>query len=203
MKSINLNPILIVLSGPSGVGKDAVLSRMKGHGLPLHFVVTATTRPQRNNETDGKDYIFVSKPRFQEMIRSQDMLEWAEVYGNFYGVPKSQTISALQKGQDVIIKVDVQGADTIRGIFPEAIFIFLAPPDLNKLAERLRNRMSESKDALKFRLNTASKEMDEMSKFDYVVTNHQNHIDKAVLDIESIITREKSRIPPKPSPLTG
>ena len=192
-----------MLSGPSGVGKDAVLSRMKEHGLPLHFVVTATTRPQRNNETDGKDYIFLSQSRFQEMIRSQDMLEWAEVYGNFYGVPKSQTISELEKGQDVIIKVDVQGANTIRNIFPQAVFIFLAPPDLDELAERLKNRMSESRKALKIRLATASKEMDEMPKFDYVVTNHRNHIDKAVLDIESIIASEKSRIPPKPSPLTG
>jgi guanylate kinase len=197
------NPILIVLSGPSGVGKDAVLSRMKEHGLPLYFVVTATTRPQRNNETDGKDYIFLSQSRFQEMIRSQDMLEWAEVYGNFYGVPKSQTVSALEKGQDVIIKVDVQGANTIRSIFPQAVFIFLAPPDLDELAERLKNRMSESRKALKVRLATASKEMDEMPKFDYVVTNYRNHIDKAVLDIESIIASEKSRIPPKPSPLTG
>ena len=203
MNTTKPNPILIVLSGPSGVGKDAVLSRMKEHGLPLHFVVTATTRPQRNNETDGKDYIFLSQSRFQEMIRSQDMLEWAEVYGNFYGVPKSQTISELEKGQDVIIKVDVQGANTIRNIFPQAVFIFLAPPDLDELAERLKNRMSESRKALKIRLATASKEMDEMPKFDYVVTNYRNHIDKAVLDIESIIASEKSRIPPKPSPLTG
>ena len=189
-----------MLSGPSGVGKDAVLSRMKEHGSSLHFVITATTRPQRNNEIDGKDYIFLSKSRFQEMIRSEDMIEWAEVYGNFYGVPKNPTVSALENGQDVIIKIDVQGADTIRSKFPQAIFIFLAPPNLDELAERLMNRMSESKDALKVRLDTARKEMEEMQKFDYVVTNYRNHIDKAVLEIESIIKREKSRTPIKPSP---
>ncbi|MFU8796736.1 MAG: guanylate kinase, partial [Dehalococcoidia bacterium] len=116
-------PLLIVLSGPSGVGKDAVLSRMKESGSPFHHVVTATTRARRADEEDGVDYHFLSSDRFQQMLSEDAFLEWAVVYGNYYGVLKEEIASALSKGVDVVVKVDVQGASTIKKTLPQAVFI--------------------------------------------------------------------------------
>ena len=190
-------PLLIVLSGPSGVGKDAVLSRMRELQRPYHFTVTATTRPQRQGERDGVDYIFVSKPRFRQMIRDEQLLEWAEVYGNLYGVPKAQVTDALGGGRDAIIKADVQGAATIRKLAPEALLIFLAPPNEAELKRRLRARMTESSEALALRLATAKEEMRQVSSFDRVVVNHQGRLDDAVREIDDIVAAEKARIPPR------
>ena len=188
-------PLLIVLSGPSGVGKDAVLSRMREQSKPYHFTVTATTRPRRTNETNGVDYIFLSGERFHQMIESEDLLEWAEVYGHLYGVPKAQVVGALREGQDVIIKADVQGAATIKKLAPDAVFIFLTAPTMADLADRLRLRMTESTEALQLRLSTAEAEMREASKFDYVVTNQQDRIDDTVREIEGIVARERHKSP--------
>ena len=190
-------PLLIVLSGPSGVGKDAVLSRMRELDRPYHFTVTATTRPQRQGERDGVDYIFVSEPRFRQMIRDEQLLEWAEVYGNLYGVPKAQVTDALGKGRDAIIKADVQGAATIRKLAPEALLIFLAPPNEAELKRRLCARMTESPEALGLRLETAKEEMRQASSFDCVVVNNQGRLDDAVREIDDIVAAEKSRTPPR------
>ena len=187
--------LLIVLSGPSGVGKDAVLTRMRQQGKPYHFVVTATTRPIRPSEFEGRDYMFVDEHTFREMIDAGDLLEWAEVYGNLYGVPKSQIVDALGRGRDVIVKPDVQGAATIREKAPEALFIFLAPPNMQELEDRLSRRMTESPVALQRRLDTARQEMEEASRFDYVVVNHDGRMDDAVAEIETIIDRERRRTP--------
>ncbi len=181
------------MSGPSGVGKDAVLQRMRALNTPHHFTVTATTRPQRETETDGVDYIFVQRNDFQRMIESDELLEWAEVYGNLYGVPKSQVTDALSRGQDVILKIDVQGADNIRRQVPGAVYVFLAPPNMAELESRLSRRMTESPEALKLRLETASKEIQEAAKFDYVVVNHRDRLDETVAQIESVIRDEHSR----------
>ena len=116
-------PLLVVISGPSGVGKDAVLERMKASSVPYHFAVTATARPKRDNEVDGVDYIFVERDEFQSMIVNDELLEWAEVYGNPYGVPKSPVRQALARGQDVILKIDVQGGDNIRRLVPGAVYV--------------------------------------------------------------------------------
>ena len=186
-------PLLIVLSGPSGVGKDAVLSRMRELDRPYHFTVTATTRPQRQGERDGVDYIFVSESRFRQMIRDGQLLEWAEVYGNLYGVPKAQVTDALGKGRDAIIKPDVQGAATIRKLAPEALLIFLAPPNEAELKRRLGARMTESPEALALRLETAKEEMQRASSFDYVVVNHEGRLDDAVREIDDIVVAEKVR----------
>ena len=190
-------PIVIVLSGPSGVGKDAALSRMRELGSRFHYTITATTRPQRTSERDGVDYIFVTRDAFQEMIEHNELLEWAEVYGNLYGVPKSQVRQALEGGRDVIIKVDVQGAATIKKLAPEAVFVFLTPPSMEELAHRLTQRMTESADALKLRLQTAKIEIDEASKFDHVVVNHDDRLDDAVKEIEAIASKERRRKPPR------
>ena len=191
------NPLLIVLSGPSGVGKDALLKRMKELGKPFHYTVTATTRLPRANEEDGVDYIFVSDEQFKRMVEQGELLEWALVYGNSYGVPKAQVRRALSKGKDVIIKTDVQGAATIKSLAPEAIFIFLMPPSIEELERRLKERKTESGGPLGLRLRAAQEEMKQLPIFDYIVVNHNDLLDKAVATIESIVTAEKCRVPPK------
>ena len=188
-------PLLILLSGPSGVGKDTVLARMKKLGKPFHYTVTATTRRQRPGERDGVDYIFVTEEAFRRMIDGGELLEWAEVYGNLYGVPKGQVVDALERGEDVIIKPDVQGAATIRRLAPEAVSIFLTPGDREELARRLAERMTESPKALSLRLKTADAEMEEAPKFDYVVVNREGRLDETVREIDSVVAEEHRRRP--------
>ncbi len=189
--------LLIVLSGPSGAGKDAVLARMKELNYPLTYITTVTTRPQRANERDNVDYHFVSRERFQEMISCNQLLESANVYGNWYGVPKAAVKQALDKGQDAIVKVDIQGVATIKKILPGAVFIFLMPPSREELATRLKQRHTESAFNLALRLKTAEKEIKQLSLFDYIVLNKTGGIDQAVSDIKAIITAEKCRVVPR------
>jgi len=190
-------PLLIVLSGPSGVGKDAVLTRMKKLGCPFHYVVTATTRSQRAGEKNGVDYHFLSQEEFQQMIGKGQLLEWAKVYGNYYGVPRDEITQALSKGMDVIAKVDVQGAATIKKILPKAVFIFLMPPSMENLELRLKQRHSESSDDLALRLKKAKEEIKSLSLFDYVITSYQGKLDWVVSQIDAIITAEKCRVKPR------
>lgn len=190
-------PLLVVLSGPSGVGKDALLSRMRQLDRAYHFVVTLTTRSRRPAEVEGVDYHFVSVAEFQRMLAQDELLEWANVYGNFYGVPKDQVRRALARGQDVLVKPDVQGATTIRRLAPQAVFIFLAPPSLDELARRLRQRKTESAADSALRLRTAREEMACLSMFDYVVVNRDGGLDDAVAAVEAIIQAEKCRINPR------
>ncbi len=188
------NPLFIVITGPSGVGKDAVIDAMKEVRYPLYFAVTATTRPQRRGETDGRDYHFVSKSEFDRMIEKGELMEWANVYGNLYGVPKRQVQQALAEGLDVVVKVDVQGAATIKNVLPEAVFIFVAPPSMSDLEGRLRQRKTESGVDLELRKKAAQEEMRSLTLFDYVVVNHEGQVELAVSQIESIITAEKCRV---------
>ena len=190
-------PLLIVLSGPSGAGKDAILTRMKELGYPLEYITTVTTRPQRANEKDNVDYHFISTERFQEMISRKELLEWANVYSNWYGVPSQPVKQALEKGQDAIVKVDIQGAATIRKILPQAVFIFLIPPSMEELTMRLKQRHTESVFDLALRLKTAEKEIEQLSLFDYVVANKRGEIDLAVSEIKAIIAAEKCRVTPR------
>lgn len=190
-------PLLIILSGPSGVGKDAVLTRMMELGYPLKIITTLTTRPQRTNEKDYLDYHFVSIERFKEMIKSNKLLEWAEVYGNWYGVPRDDVKQALDKGEDTIIKVDTQGAAAIKKILPQAIFIFLMPPSIEDLLTRLQQRHTESPADLALRLKTAEEETKQLPLFDYVVVNRWDEIDQAVSGIKAIIAAEKCRVTPR------
>jgi guanylate kinase len=197
VKVTSANPLLIVLSGPSGVGKDVVLEGFKKRDFPMHYAVTATTRPRRKKETDGVDYHFVSKAEFENMIEKGELLEWANVYGNLYGVPKSELRQAMDKGKDVIVKVDVQGAASIKKTVPQAVFIFLAPPSMEDLNKRLEQRKTESSIDLEVRIKAAEKEMNSLSMFDYVVVNHKDGIGQAISQIESIITAEKCRVKPR------
>lgn len=183
--------MLIVISGPSGVGKDLLVSRMREAHSCRHYAITATTRAVREGERDGVDYHFVSKSRFEEMIACGELLEWALVYGNYYGVPKAQVADALAGGRDVVVKIDVQGAATIRGIAPDAVFIFLAPPSIAELERRLMGRRSEGGDALARRLAEAEREMDEAVKFDCVVEHKTNGTGEALGEVEACIARER------------
>lgn len=155
------------------------------------FAVTATTRPQRDKEKDGVDYHFISRERFLEMKDGGELLEWAEVYGNFYGVPKSQVRESLRKGLDVVVKVDVQGAATIKRLVPQALLIFVSPPSMDALERRLRKRSTESAPDLERRVATAREEMGRQQNFDYVVVN--DDVGRAVEEIAGIIAEEKGR----------
>jgi guanylate kinase len=190
-------PLVIVVSGPSGVGKDAILNRMKERNYPFTFITTVTTRRQRSSEKHQVDYLFISTDDFQKLLAEDGLLESAKVYGNWYGVPRAPVKKALAEGQDVIIKVDVQGAINIKKILPEAVFIFILPPSLDELSVRLTQRCTETVSDLSTRLKTAEVEMQQISNFDYIVVNPCNDIDSAIKDILSIIAAEKCRVNPR------
>lgn len=187
-------PVLVVLSGPSGVGKDSVIQRLKQTDHPFYFVVTATTRPKRPNEIDGVDYHFVSVGEFAEMIENDELLEYAVVYGDYKGIPKKHVREALASGKDVIMRIDVQGAATIRSLIPNAITIFLTAESEEELVRRLQMRKTEEPDQLKMRIVTARRELRRFTEFDYIVINREEQLDAAVETVLSIIRAEKSRV---------
>jgi guanylate kinase len=190
-------PLLIVLSGPSGVGKDAALNALKLLDRPWHFVVTATTRPQRPGEQDGIDYIFLETAAFLEMKEQDELLECAQVYGNWYGVPRSQVSQGLKEGKDVILKVDVQGADTVRKLATEALFIFMVPGSFDELRDRLTQRMTERPSEIDLRLSIAWSELGRVAEYDYRVVNRDDQLEQVVAEIDAIITAEKCRVHPR------
>ncbi|MFO7586183.1 MAG: guanylate kinase [Anaerolineales bacterium] len=190
-------PLLIVVSGPSGVGKDTVLQRMKERELPFHFVVTATTRPRRSNEVHGVDYFFVTKEEFARMIDEDELLEYAIVYNDYKGIPKQQVREALASGKDVIMRIDVQGAATIRKLAPEAILIFLTTESADELVHRLETRKSETAESLSLRIATARQELKRVDDFDYVVINREFFLDETVDTIRAIISAEHHRVAPR------
>lgn len=187
------SPLLVVLSGPSGVGKDAALNELRKLDRPWHFVVTATTRHIRPGETDGVDYIFLDEATFLSMKDQNDFVECAQVYGNWYGVPRSQVTNGLAEGKDVILKIDVQGAATVRQMAPDALFIFMVPGSFQELQDRLSQRMTESSDQMALRLKTAADEMKQASLFNCEVVNSEDRLDAAVADIDAAIDAEKRR----------
>lgn len=187
-------PLLIVISGPSGVGKDSLVKRMAERKLPFHFVVTATTRPPRENEVHGVDYFFFTKDQFAEMIEQGELLEYAFVYNDFKGIPKSQVRGALASGKDVIMRLDVQGASTIRELCPEALLIFLTTENEAELVERLKRRKTEKPGELNLRIATARQELKRANEFDYVVENRDSQLDETVDTIKAIIHAEHCRV---------
>lgn len=191
-------PLLIVISGPSGVGKDTIARMLMARRDNFHFVVTATTRPARPGETHGRDYIFVSQDEFARMIDDDELLEYAVVYDDFKGVPKQQIRDAIASGRDVIMRVDVQGAATIRKLVPNAIFIFLLAESEAAMVERLKERRSETDDGLKLRIATARQEMYRLQEFDYWVINADGRQDSAVDQILCIVDAEHQRVNRQP-----
>lgn len=188
-------PLLIVISGPGGVGKDSLLKRMEERNYPLHFVVTATDRPPRPGEVHGEDYFFLSTKAFLRMKREGELLEHALVYGQHKGIPKQQVRDALDSGKDVIMRVDVQGAATVRSIAPEAVLIFLTAPK-EALAERMRRRGTDPQELVS-RLDEVDEEMERVCEFDYVVVNREGQLDRAVDQVWAIIEAEHCRVHPR------
>ena len=193
----NPQPLLIVISGPSGVGKDSVVQSLKEHGLPVHFVVTATTRPPRANETNGKDYFFVSKDEFARMIEAQELIEYAIVYNDYKGIPKLQVREALASGRDVVMRVDVQGAASVRKLAPEAILIFLTTQSEQELVNRLKSRKTEKPEELSLRIATARQELRRVGEFDYAIVNSDGCLENTVETVMAIILAEHQRVNPR------
>jgi guanylate kinase len=186
-------PVLLVISGPSGVGKDAVIAGLKKALSSAHFVTTATTRPPRPGERDGVDYHFLTDRQYDDLIAEDGFLEHASVYNQRSGVPRSEVEEPMAKGQDVIVRVDVQGAATIKRVIPDAVLVFLAPASPGELQQRLRERATDDGADLRLRLKTASQEMARERAFDYVVVNADGSLDEAVSQIVAIMGAEKRK----------
>ena len=195
--NLQKEPLLIVISGPSGVGKDTVIQCMKDRSLPFHFVITTTTREPRESEIHGVDYFFISNDEFAEKIEQNELLEYAIVYNEYKGIPKDQVREALESGKDVVMRVDVQGAATIRELCPEALLIFLTTESDDELVSRLKDRKSETKEGLKLRIATARQELKRIDEFDYVIVNYNSQLGETVDTIESIISAEHHRVHPR------
>ncbi len=190
-------PLLIVISGQSGVGKDSLIQRLKERAYPFHFVVTATDRPPRPGEVHGVDYFFLTTKEFLRMEREGELLEHAIVYEQHKGIPKQQVREALSSGQDVIMRVDVQGAATVRRIVPEAVLIFLTASSENELKQRLHDRGCDTPEQLETRITIARQEMEQLSEFDYVVVNRDGELEQAVETVLAIIQAEHCRVNPR------
>lgn len=190
-------PLLVVISGPSGVGKDVLLTRMKERGLPFHYAVTATTRPRRDYEIEGVHYYFRTVDEFQKMIDQGELLENATVYGHYYGPPKAGVREALAEGKDVVLKIDVQGAAHVKLKVSDAIFIFIAPGSFDELIDRLKKRGTETPESLALRLANYEKEMRGAASFDYMVINRDGELDATVTTIGAILEAEKNRVSPR------
>lgn len=188
-------PLLIVISGPSGVGKDTIIQRMRELMPDCYYAVTATTRGRRPGEMNGVHYMFYTPEEFAANVAQGEFLEHATVYGNEYGVPKAPIREALRRGKDTVVKVDTQGAQAIRALAPDALLIFLLPPSMDELAHRLRSRKTDDTDSLFTRISIASREIATSEHFDYFVINEV--VEDAVAAIQEIIAVEKRRVHPR------
>jgi guanylate kinase len=183
--------ILMVLSGPSGVGKGTVCRALRSRETSLDYSISVTTRSPRAGERNGVEYFFKTKEEFQQMIEKQELLEWAEYAGNFYGTPLNYVRETLDQGQDVILEIEVQGAMQVKKNFPEAMFIFLAPPSLSELKNRIEGRGTETAESIATRLSIAKEEIEMMAHYDYVVENDE--VESACDRIEAIVVAEHCR----------
>ncbi|KAH9626694.1 hypothetical protein KSS87_021593 [Heliosperma pusillum] len=189
------NPLIIVISGPSGVGKDAVIKKLREERENIHFVVTATSRPMRPGEVDGKDYFFVTKDEFLSMVKKDELLEHALVYGDYKGIPKTQIREFMARGCDIVLRVDIQGALTLKRILGNsAVFIFVVAESEYAMVNRLIARKTETSDMLLVRIATAREEVKHVRNFDYVVVNAEGQLQDAVKLVESIIDAEKAKV---------
>ncbi len=189
--------LLFVLSAPSGTGKDTVINTARAQGMDLFVVPSITTRQPRPGESEGNPYNFVNKETFEELVGKDELLEFANVHGNWYGQPRQPIRDNLHAGRDVLLKIDVKGAATVRKKVPQAIFIFLVPESMEELADRLVNRNTETKEELQRRLEDASIELAQRDWYDYVITNRQGQAAEAAEKLRAIITAEHSKVHPR------
>ena len=187
-------PLLVVISGPSGAGKDSVIKSMKARGVPFHFVVTATSRQRRPGEREGVDYRFLAPEEFQRRLRCGDFIEHAVVYGDHYGVPKGELMGALAAGRNAVLRVDVQGARTLRRLLPDAIFVFVMAESEDEHLRRLRRRGSETEQTLQHRAAKLRHELTYLPEFDYLVVNRRCRLEEAAAQLEAIATAERNRV---------
>ena len=183
--------ILIVISGPSGTGKGTICRELLRSNPRLKYSISATTRKPRSGEVDGVNYLFVATEKFQTMTQNNELLEWAEVYGNYYGTPRQYVLDQLNNGYDVVLEIDTQGAMKVKETFPEGVFIYVIPPSLDELADRIYKRGTDSLDSIRTRLNCVRDELAQAPNYHYVVVNDQ--VAAAVQKVEIIITAEKFR----------
>lgn len=183
--------LLILISGPSGTGKGTVCDLLQQKHPEISYSISATTRQPRPGEQDGVNYYFYTKEKFQEMIDQGQLLEWAEVYGNFYGTPKQKVLDRLEAGEDILLEIDTQGALNVMKVMPEGLFIFLLPPSLEELAARLKGRGTETEESLHRRLGAAVDEIKLATKYRYVVVNDK--VEDAQETIAKIIEAEHHR----------
>lgn len=188
--------LLFVLSAPSGTGKDTVIAALKEQGMDFHVVASVTTRTPRPGEKDGSPYYFVDQEQFDAMVAHDELLEYARVHGNWYGQPRQQIKDHLQAGHDVMLKIDVQGAATVRQKLSGAIFIFLIPGSVEELVERLTARQTETEQERQRRLLDAQNELAQQRHYDYVVENRQGQLEEAVERLRAIILAEHCRTQP-------
>ncbi|HEX7591443.1 MAG TPA: guanylate kinase [Candidatus Limnocylindrales bacterium] len=189
------NPMLVIISGPSGVGKDTIIEALhkRGHQPAYHYVVTCTTRGRRLNEIDGVSYNFVSVPEFMALRDAGELLEANEVHDNWYGTPKEGVRSAIAGGRHAILKIDVQGARVVKECVPEALLIFVVPPSLDTLVEHLKARRTETAEQLEVRQRNAAMELARKDDYDFVVVNEEGRVDLTAERIEQIIGQEEQR----------
>jgi len=193
-ESITGNPSgsLIVISGPSGAGKGTIVKALLDQYPSIHYSVSATTRAPREGEVNGVNYWFVSREEFLKMRERDELLEWAEVYGNFYGTPRRRVMEAIARGHDIILEIDPQGAMKIKDRFPAAVFVYIMPPSPRELTKRIRGRGTESQEAIRCRLNSVADELRYVHEYDYLVIN--DNLKEATADVASIIRAEKWRV---------
>jgi guanylate kinase len=191
--------MLVIISGPSGVGKDTIIDAIRGrareYGHDYHYVVTCTTRDRRPGEVDGVNYHFITPDEFARLRDAGEFLEANEVHRRWYGTPRAQVRDALAAGRDVILKIDVQGAQVVKETIPEALLIFVVPPSLEDLFNRLRSRATESADELEIRQRNAAIELARQDDYDYVVTNETGQVERTASLIDEIIADEHRRNP--------
>ena len=189
MIPLKLQSNIFVISGPSGVGKDTILEKMADHGMPYHFVITVTTRKARTGEKEGVNHFFVSEEEFQKMKKENMLIESAFVYGNYYGVSKTQVEEPILSGQNVLIRVDIQGAERLRKLYPAATLILKKPSTIDDLKDRLIERGTNTKKEMTKRLKSAISEMENTTIFDYEIINFKNQLDNAIFELEDIINK--------------
>ncbi len=190
---INKKGLLLVVSGPSGAGKGTICKVLMNRNNDLKLSVSATTRQPRNGEIEGENYYFLTHEKFNDMISKNEFLEYAQTYSNFYGTPKGPVMESLEKDQDVVLEIEMQGARQVKQIYPEAILIFVLPPSLNELESRLSSRGTETKEQMQERLSCAFEEIKQIKDYNYFIFNETNREVEAAIEIENIISAEKNR----------